>query len=299
MRLYGLVIALAFLAAIASDSWGQSKQPSSGANPPSKQSTQPPAPDQRGTDQSPVVVKILPAPNTEKQTEKQEREWQEKELIDKKLAFDTQRIADYTWWLASLTGCLFAIAVIQAGFFFWQLRYMRKGMEDAAIAANAAALSARAAIALELPIITAEPDGFSWGNSRRVGDEMLIDSFGIERVRFFNSGRTAAVLLEIAFGYTIGNHLPSEPSYTLTKPFSIGCLLQSEPFSKAINEFEFDVPAGTYNEFRASSTKIWFYCNLIYLDFMQTRHEAAFCWEKNPGSGSFRDDPAPAYNRKA
>src|SRR6266478_4838934 len=56
MRFRCLAIALALLAAFTSDSWGQSKQP-----PPNKQTTQPPATDQRGTDQVPLAVKVLPA----------------------------------------------------------------------------------------------------------------------------------------------------------------------------------------------------------------------------------------------
>jgi hypothetical protein len=126
MRLRCLVVALALKAAFASDSWGQSKQPPSSANAQSKQATQPPEPDQRGTDQSPLAIKILPAQDAEKQAGKQERERQEKELNEKKVAFDTQRIADYTWWLASITGFLFVVAVLQAGLFTWQLARMRR-----------------------------------------------------------------------------------------------------------------------------------------------------------------------------
>jgi hypothetical protein len=138
MGLRCLVIALAFFAAFASDSWGQSKQPSAQ----SKQPAQPPAADQRGTDQVPLTVKILPAQDAKEKADKEERERQEKAVIDEKLAFETQRIADYTDRLAAFTIALFCIAVFQAGLFFWQLRYMRKGMEDAAIAAGAAKESA-------------------------------------------------------------------------------------------------------------------------------------------------------------
>jgi hypothetical protein len=141
MGLRCLVIALAFLAAFASDSWGQSKQPSAQ----SKQPAQPPAADQRGTDQVPLTVKILPAQDTKEKADKEERERQEKAVIDEKLAFETQRIADYTDRLALFTIFIFCVAVSQAGLFVWQLLYMRKGMEEAAIAAKAAKESAETA----------------------------------------------------------------------------------------------------------------------------------------------------------
>jgi hypothetical protein len=68
----------------------------------------------------------------------------------------------------------------------------------------------------------------------------------------------------------------------------------------SLTEFGFDVPSNIYDQLRANSVSLWFYCNLIYLDFMQTRHEAGFCWQRHEsiGAGHLRPDPTPAYNRK-
>ncbi len=134
------VIALTLLAAFASDSWGQSKQPPAQ----SKQSAQPPASDQRGTEQVPLAVKILPAQDAKEKADKEDHERQEKGKVDEKLAFETQRIADYTDRLALFTIFLFCVAVLQAGLFLWQLRYMRQGMRDTEVAAKAARDSAEA-----------------------------------------------------------------------------------------------------------------------------------------------------------
>jgi hypothetical protein len=120
MKLRRLSVTLTLVAAFASDSWGQSqRQPAQ-----SKQTTQPPTPDQRGTDQIPFTVKILPAQDAEKQADKTEHNRKEKAIIDEKIAFETQRIADYTDRLAIFTILLFCVAVFQAGFFLWQLGYM-------------------------------------------------------------------------------------------------------------------------------------------------------------------------------
>jgi hypothetical protein len=140
MRFRYLVISLALLGTFASDSRGQSKQPPAQ----SKQATQPPATDQRGTDQVPLAVKILPAQDAKEQSDKAEHERKEKAVIDGKLAFETQRIADYTDRLALFTVLLFCVAVAQAGLFLWQLRYMRQGMRDSEMAAKAAQDSAEA-----------------------------------------------------------------------------------------------------------------------------------------------------------
>jgi hypothetical protein len=133
-----IAIALLLLAAFATDSRGQSQQPPAQ----SKQAAEPPATDQRGTDQVPLAVKILPTQEAKEKADKEDHERQEKAKIDEKLAFETQRIADYTDRLALFTVFLFCTAVLQAGLFVWQLLYMRKGMEDAAVAARAAQASA-------------------------------------------------------------------------------------------------------------------------------------------------------------
>ena len=107
--------ALTILAAFASDSRGQSKQPLSQ----SKQSAQPPAPDQRGTEQVPLAVKILSATDAKEKADKEDRERQEKAKVDEKLAFETQLIVDYTDRLSLFTIFLFGVAVLQAGLFTW------------------------------------------------------------------------------------------------------------------------------------------------------------------------------------
>jgi hypothetical protein len=136
----------ALLAALASDSKAQLKK-SSNTNPPSTQSASPPAPDQRGTDKMPLSVKITPREPSKEQAEKEEAERLEKAAVDKKVAFETQRVADYTWWLAFLTLFVVMTAIGQAGLFVWQLGYMKKGMKDATIAARAASRSAIATVA--------------------------------------------------------------------------------------------------------------------------------------------------------
>jgi hypothetical protein len=120
--------------------------------PPSGQNTQQAAPDQRGTDQIPFTVKILPAETAKKEAEKAEAEKAEKAAIDKRLAFDTQRLADYTWWLANytwwleaFTALLFSVAIFQVAMFVWQLILIKRGTHDATVAANAALLSAQVA----------------------------------------------------------------------------------------------------------------------------------------------------------
>ena len=128
-----------FLLAMIGESFGRSQRAPSGNPPvqgPSTHATQQPATEQRGTDQVPLTVKILPSPDSEGQADKQERERTEKAETDKRLANQTQRLADETKrladdtsWLAIITGFLFVAALGQISLFYWQLKLIRGTIE--------------------------------------------------------------------------------------------------------------------------------------------------------------------------
>jgi hypothetical protein len=108
MKLFCLVIALAFVATTASDSWGQSKQPSP------KASQQTPAQQDRGTEKAPVVVKVLPAEKSKDELESEKA----KEESERQLVKLTGDLANYTKFLFIATGLLFVATggLIIAGF---------------------------------------------------------------------------------------------------------------------------------------------------------------------------------------
>jgi hypothetical protein len=84
MKLRYLVTALALLAAGASDSWGQSKQETPPPTQPA-QTNQTPKPYERGTEQSPVIVKVLPTKESEEKTAADSRHEDEKTENDRRL----------------------------------------------------------------------------------------------------------------------------------------------------------------------------------------------------------------------
>jgi hypothetical protein len=165
-----------------------------------------------------------------------------------------------------------------------------------------AALSARAAVAIELPIVRVVPEKFGYGSSLD-NDNPRAEWCIIGSLVFFNVGRTQAFPIEVQCGWIVGDKLPDVPSYTFTKSFPINLIFESNPKATEalnINEFELTFAPGLYDGVRNSTVGMWFYCNVVYLDFMQNRHEAGFCWRRyeTVGSGWFRQDATPAYNRK-
>ena len=97
-----LILVIAISATILGSALGKSPKPSTGGQSPSNQTIQLAAPDQRGTDQVPLIVKVLPAQKSQSETEKEECDQKAKAEVDAKSAFETQRIADYTWWLSGV-----------------------------------------------------------------------------------------------------------------------------------------------------------------------------------------------------
>jgi hypothetical protein len=70
--------------------------------------------------------------------EKEEQDRKDKMDLDAKVAFETQRVADYTSRLAWFTLSLCFVAIAQAGLFVWQLLLIRKSATDAEEAAKLA-----------------------------------------------------------------------------------------------------------------------------------------------------------------
>ena len=169
------------------------------------------------------------------------------------------------------------------------------------IAAKAAALGTKAAIALELPLIRANAAKLGTGDVQTAtGANRNVCS--VNQLFFYNHGRTKASLIEVQIGLTIGDRLPKEPVYLHKKPFPPNVVLE-EPngvVEAVLHQYDFDAPPDLYDRLRNRTTNLWFYCNLVYLDFMDIRREAGFCWKQyeTSGTGVLRPDATPAYNRK-
>ena len=209
----------------------------------------------------------------------------------------TDSVGLYTLVLAVFTALLFGVSSVQ-GYF------LLRADKTARIAANAADLSARAAVALELPVIRAAPHHFSYGSSMHGRpNNPRIDWCIVTYLNFANGGRTKAFPIEVQCGWTAGDKLPDIPTYTFTKLFPVNSILDpvdEEPTRINVNDFDFKFAPGLYEGVLNRTVSLWFYCSIVYLDFMQTRHEARFCWKRHElfGGGKLLPDATPAYNQK-
>jgi hypothetical protein len=88
---------------------------------------------------------------------------------------------------------------------------MQASIEASRRSAEAAELSAKAAVAIELPVITAFPQHFSWGVTQDVNSK--VHHCSVNHIAFYNHGRTDAYLSELRCGWLAGDSLPDVPTY--------------------------------------------------------------------------------------
>jgi hypothetical protein len=198
------------------------------------------------------------------------------------------RVARYTLWLAILTGGLVMASAFQGYFLI-------RSDKTTSIAANAADLNARAALALQLPLIQVTPTPL--GHSLVGQNEFCSVHF----VDIYNRGETKAFPKEILYGWTVGDTLPPEPFYPYLDKFRFNAILEAngprafQMFLSLQHPLKPSEWAGI-----SKGNYLWFYVHLIYDDFMgETRHLAR-CWRWVPfGNGlAWRPDETSSYNRK-
>lgn len=144
---------LALLAILLGVAAAQSQQPpasAGGGRQSQQQQTQPlqhpTAPDQRGTEQMPLVVKPLPTPKTEEEAVQDARERDQKAALDRSLV-------KFTYYLVIIGGFQLAVFIGQLIVFGLQARRLRQTVETSADQGRdmkrSVAESARAATAME------------------------------------------------------------------------------------------------------------------------------------------------------
>jgi hypothetical protein len=205
------------------------------------------------------------------------------------------------------TFVLAMIAGAQAALFLWQLRYMKRGMLDAKTAADAAkvsadatALSTRASIALQLPLIRIRPDELGHGDGIRIGGERYEECF-VGSVIICNLGTTKAFPIEILYGWTIGDELPPEPNYQYADRFLTNLIIEPNPKITPRKKLTMASPLkdGEWAKI-CSGNYCWFYVAFHFNDFMDEPHSSGFCWRWASNGIGMRwiEDRTPAYNRK-
>jgi hypothetical protein len=258
MRFRCLVVALALLAALASDSWGQSKQPTP---PPtqSAQTNQASKPYERGTEQFPVIIKVLPTKESE------EKAAADAHREDEKTANDG-RLAGFTELLFWATCALSVIALFQLFVFGWQGVQLKRAVSAAK---EATELSNREFISTHRPKIIVHAI-----DVKRFPDIARPQASEIDKIGAillcFNKGRGAAINVEIRGTTMVSSTVPDakiqRPIIKTVDSLGIGIKIWVEiNTERAIQDLI------------TSVHPIYFIGTISYFDKNGNRRETGFC----------------------
>jgi hypothetical protein len=220
-----------------------------------------------------------------------------------------ERIADYTGWLAFLTGALVFGTFIQ-GYF------LLRADKTTRIAANAAALSAKAAIGQKLPVLRCKRPHL-WPSPTEThsisfmgtGDPRTTNFIKILELEFKNYGETSAYPREYGLGWILtekDNAPPPEPIYSDVFSLNRELVITSEFDTGRMTTFCLSLNEASRNKVSNDTAALRLCAYLKYTDFLGDPHEARFCWRWFNGvhgdhlpSGLAVDDTCPeSYTRK-
>jgi hypothetical protein len=193
-----------------------------------------------------------------------------------------EKIADYTWWLAVLTGGLVFVAVGQGVF-------IARSDKTARMTANAAIFSARAAVSMQLPIIvvkTAELVAASLDRVTRLAHHHIPpQSCALDTLKFRNVGLTPALVHEVGLGWRIAKVLPDIPSYPIKMPQTSDATIESQKtFTAVLPTHYILVSKDEQNLIKARLADLWVFGYLRYRDIVENEiRDARFClrWAPN------------------
>lgn len=217
----------------------------------------------------------------------------------------TDSVGLYTLVLAAFTGLLVGVSVFQGVM-------LLRAEKTTRIAANAADLSARAAIAIELPILRVRGSQIELADIDEGTDlngpyaSVLLEGLPrqhsvVSDIEIKNFGRTHAFPIHVDLGFSVGE-LPKEPAYIQTSRRPGGAVIEPNEPTRMEVHFGIHLTPEQVLAVQAEETILWLYFSVAYRDFMNTRHDARFCyyWGRPDGVGIYyfaEGAPPEAYTR--
>ena len=275
-------VGIAMFLVLMSYSSAQSQQrPFSNARP----VQQPTAQDQRGTDQQPLSVKIVPSEKTEadRNDEQKHRD-------------NEARLSESIDQLARFAFRLFLVAVAQLGLFVAALWFIRESFRGAKKASEAAKLSAEALINAERAriFIIIEQDtadsirsAAKHANSTEKDGDALDSSVGLY-YGLKNYGKTPAIIKEISQQLVLAPELAKGREYSPKNPLPIEPTLgPAEQTSRGTLVCSLDrkITVGEAKEILTLKNALWFYGYVAYDDTFGFGRELRYIFRYDGSTG--------------
>jgi len=269
------------------------------------------APDNRGTEAVPLIIKELPR----ERSEEDKAEAQEKSALDRKLTEYTGNLAFYTKYLFLATLVLAALTGALAVAAFLQMRDARKSIDAAVISAKAAKDAAEALPILERAFVLMYPDiqpsitrTLGPAGKRRI-DEIMTGFLLI------NHGRTHAIVKSISFGVSLVDDLTTIPRYSdsvidwdvvipgggrYPEKTTVSAIEPPEKYEKITyfhhNILTIEISAAQSDQILAKKLFPLVLGRAAYVDIFGKRYEIGDCFIYNGRTGFFEQHGGQEYN---
>jgi hypothetical protein len=245
----------------------------------------PTAQDQRGTDQQPLSVKIVPSEKTEA-----DREGEQKHRDSE------TRLSQAVDQLARFTYDLLLVAIAQLVLFGALLWFVRLSFRDAKKAADAAKLNAEALmdaerarifVAMEQDTADSIRSAAKHANSPDRDNDTLDGSVGLY-YGLKNYGKTPAIIREISQQLVLAPELAKEREYRPKDPLPIEQLLgpaEQTPRGTLVCSLDRKVTVGEAKEVLALKNALWFYGYVAYDDTFGFWRELRYVFRYDGSTG--------------
>jgi len=231
--------------------------------------TQQTAADQRGTEQSPLIVKTLPTPKTEEEAERERQEYKEKTATNRELA-------TFTKWLAYFTGGLVVVAALQFFTLFWEARLLRKSLATSKQAADAAKQSVEIA-AQTVGTMQAQDRAYIFVKVRVwIREEKFKKGLNVGEIVFINHGRTPAILTKLLCATGAYFTLPDVGSWRDMEAVP-GTIIN--PNEDSIVSVRFTLGDGDWLNVTDNGLPLVAIGCIYYEDVFGNKRETGFCWK--------------------
>jgi hypothetical protein len=176
---------------------------------------------------------------------------------------------------ADAASALAAAARDQAALMEAQRGVMQLTLEATQKAANAAELSARAAIGVELPKLILVSLDFPTNGTRTLAEKIQSPYINIVMK---NYGRTPAFITSHCIAIHRGESLPAEPRYPQIANEGADAVAEGGKEFKTVDVRILDpIPSEMIDAIRKGDLSFWVYGFVRYRDFLGDSHESKFC----------------------
>jgi hypothetical protein len=184
-----------------------------------------------------------------------------------------ERVARYTLWLAILTGGLVLVS-------FFQGYFLIRSDRTARISAEAAKLSAEAAVSAQRPILIINSVNLIAPGIPSISHGMMLPQSLKPAIGFQNFGNGPAEISAGCLEWIVAakpSDLPLPPNYKNVVPYTTNAVVLEKGSIPLDVSCQIELSSGQLDALNTSQQFLWVFGYIAYKSVLSTSHETRFC----------------------